>query len=984
MSKPIPALRALAVAAAGAAAFTLSTAAVAQETPAPTERIEVTGSLIKRVEAETSLPVEVVTREQIERLGATNAEQIILNLTSNSVVGGLIGAQNAGSFTLGQAAISLRGMGSQRTLVLVNGRRLADFPGAASSASATSVDLNAIPVGAIERIEILQDGASSAYGSDAVAGVMNVILRKNYKGIEASAYLGTPTRPGGGQTEKIGTIMGFGDYDADRYNVMLAIDGEHNKALYGRDRNFSQQSWDPVLSDTSATPSGNVEGAWTRGLPYNSQPVHGAPGFGNVLDPTDRFATGGPGSPLGANTTGTCAQAGPGMAFDVNFAGAAARMFSPLGTCRYNPAPLVPLEPTIDRMNVVQNFSFKLNDSTKLFEEFLFTHTKTDLIEQPSPYNTSFFTNDLRFKPLSPQNPFGQTAGPGYVDPAFLIMPGTPTFTNVLGPWLQTPGWAQGNALYTLVTTAAPGTKGVSVTYRAFEGGPREHTDAADQYRLTFGVTGTALDWDYDLTIATNKSRVEEDTESGYQSQFALAKLLNNTTLGQTTWNPWSYPQNPALAAAINATNYNGVIDKSSLETNGVDAHASRGIFDLPGGPLQVALGVTFRRETISLTPGGPIPESGDVSGYGTPIIAFDNGRNVTAGYGEIVAPIIKMVELDASVRTDHYPSIGTQTSPKGSLRIHPTNQLLLRGSVGKGFRAPSLPELYTPGFLGTSRIFTDPVSGIRAQFPQFFGGNPHLQSEKSTQNSFGFVFEPVKGVSLAVDYFAVRLSHFIGTIDPLEVILLEQAGNSFGTCCVMRPTPTSAPSQITTTNLNLGDLKVSGAEVNARWRSPAFSFGHVSAVLTGTYMDKFDQVQPDGSVQGSIAAITTTRTSGVLLSALGTTGGVIARWKHNLELLLDREDWTLSLTQHFQNGYHDNADNFGNPHDVGSFSTWDSQVTVRPYKELRLGIGVKNIFDRDPPLVAGSGVFFQTGYDPSYYDPRARFVYGTVNYKFK
>jgi len=178
MSKRIPALRALAVAAAGAAAFTFSAAAVAQAPTAPVEKIEVTGSLIKRVEAETSLPVEVITREQIDRLGDTNAEQILLNLTSTSGVGGFTGTQSVGLAVYSQSAASLRALGAQRTLTLVNGRRMADFPAAATSAAATSFDLNAIPASAIERIEILQDGASSIYGSEAMAGVIREFLEQ--------------------------------------------------------------------------------------------------------------------------------------------------------------------------------------------------------------------------------------------------------------------------------------------------------------------------------------------------------------------------------------------------------------------------------------------------------------------------------------------------------------------------------------------------------------------------------------------------------------------------------------------------------------------------------------------------------------------------------------------------------------------------------------------------------------------------------------
>jgi iron complex outermembrane receptor protein len=960
MSKRIRALPAL-VATAAAAAFTFSVAAIAQEAPAPVEKIEITGSLIKKIEAETALPVEVITREQIERLGATNTEQILQNLTSTGGIGGLVGAQGVGLQTFGQSSASLRGLGSQRTLVLINGRRMAEFAGGAASATATSVDLNTIPAGAVERIEVLQDGASSIYGSEAVAGVINVILRKSYKGFEASAYLGTPTRSGGGQIEKAGLIGGFGDYDADRYNFMFSFDGEHNKSLYGRDRHFADHAWDSALFDVSATPSGNIAGTWLVGQPLANQPVRGTPGYGTPNDPYQ------------------CGLEGPNILLDPNFGYANptgffggtppgfGRLPNPAaGTCRFSPNPFVPLLPTIDRLNALGSFSFKLNDSTKLFAELIYTHTKTDTSEQPSPYNFSFFTTDVAFN--SP------TLNPTHVQPTLLIYPSNLYYQSILVPFAAAhPGWA-GNAL---IASGLP----LSVSFRAFDGGGRDHTDGTDQYRFSVGALGTVFDWDYDVAVATAKSRFEEDTENGYQLQLPLTRLLNGLqgSTPSTAWNPFGYPQDPAIAAAIRATNYDGLIARGTIESDGFDAKASRGVFDLPGGPLSVGFGGSARRESISLITGAPV-QVGDVSGYGNPILPFSNGRSAYAAYAEVDAPIIKMVEIDVADRFDKYTTIASQTSPKASLRFQPTSQLLLRGSIGKGFRAPSLPELFTPQLVATTATITDPVSGVHAQFPQLIGGNPHLRSETSHQDSFGFVFEPVKDVSLAVDYFAVRISNTIGSLSPGDVLTLDAAGNPIGTALTHR-TANGTLLQIDTLNQNLGDLAASGVEINAHWRSPEFFFGRVTTNLTGTYMDRLDQTLPDGTVEGSVAA--TVNPSGAVLTLVGNDGGVVQRWRHNLEIVLEKQDWSFSVTQHFQLGYGDVTDNFGNPHNIGAFATWDAQYSLRPSKEFKFSLGVKNLFDLNPPAT-GSGDFFQTGYDPTYYDPRARFVYLTLNYKFK
>ena len=993
MFKRIPALRALVVAGAGAAAFTFSAVVLAQETPPPqaapvaqaqqpVERIEVTGSLIRRVEAETSLPVEVITKEQIERQGATNAEQILQNITSTSAVGGFVGAQTVGLSTYAQSSASLRALGSYRTLVLINGRRMADFPAGATQANPTTFDLNAIPASAIERIEILQDGASSIYGSEAMAGVINVILRQNYKGIEASAYLGTPTREGGGRIEKFGVVFGGGDYNEDRFNAFVSIDGEHDQPLYAIDRSFAVKGWDPVLGDFSATPTGAIDGQWVPGLLGVHQPNLNY--FGTIFD------------------NNQCGLLGPGIQLDVNYTGIPSTPFPNVGSCRFNPEDSTGvLIPKTDRIDLLSRVNFKLNDNTKLFGEFVFAHTKTDLLQQPSPYSSAFLLTDLKFG-----NPAFNPPGAGYVNAAPLVNPTNWYYQNLLVPFaIANPAW-QGAGLvfptgtlpanYTtanacMTVNVAIGCYPLAVRYRAFEGGRRDQSDAADAFRLSLGAVGTAFDFDYDITVADSRSRVENDTEGGFESELAFIRLINGLQ-GPTqagSWNPFG-TQSPAIAAQMAATDYNGLAFKGTVHDDSLDAKASRPIFDLAGGPLSAALGTSMRHESISID-APAIFLTGDVSGYGAPIPSFSNGRSSYAAYGELDAPIIKQVELDVSVRSDKYTGTGGVTSPKASLRLQPDERLLLRASVGKGFRAPSLGELFSPALLGTSANISDPAHKALppAQYSYLLGGNPNLDPEKSRQDSFGLVFEPIKDASISVDYFAVRIANSIGAIGVEEAIGLAYTDPSkFGSLVQRTPVPPGSPAgtlgtivKVITTNQNLGTLDVTGYEVNLRWRSAPFSFGRITTTLTGTYMDQYNQQLPNGTYEGSIAK--TVNPQGNVLSVIGNNGGVIQRWKHNLDIVLEQNDWSVSLTQHFQSAYADMPDNFGNPHNIGCFSTWDGQVSSQVIKDLRASLGLKNIFDRNPPEAA-YGLFFQSGFDPTYYDARARFVYGTLTYKFK
>jgi iron complex outermembrane receptor protein len=192
------------------------------------DRVEITGSSIKRIDVEGSLPVQTVTREDIERSGVTSTEQLLQSITAASSAGGTANATGAGSSTYGLATISLHGLGEERTLVLVNGRRLAIF----ANPSVAAVNVNVIPLAAIERVEVVKDGASGVYGSDAIAGVVNFILKKDYQGLELNVSTGTPTRDGGGQNHGVSVVGGIGNLQKDRYTLTFSASLEKDFPLF--------------------------------------------------------------------------------------------------------------------------------------------------------------------------------------------------------------------------------------------------------------------------------------------------------------------------------------------------------------------------------------------------------------------------------------------------------------------------------------------------------------------------------------------------------------------------------------------------------------------------------------------------------------------------------------------------------------------------------------------------------------------------------
>ena len=881
-------------------------AAPADNAPAM-QRVEITGSSIKRAQAEGSLPVQTVTHEDIAKLGVTTTEQLLSSITANSAVGGTSTAQGVGASTYGESTASLRGLGANKTLVLVNGRRLANY-----ATDGTAVDINSIPLASVDHVEVLKDGASGVYGSDAIGGVINFILRNNFQGVELNGY-GSGTQDGGGTTKKASIIAGWGDYDADRYNITVSADIGKDGDIFGSQRSYANQAWNnDGLRDNSATPSG-------------------------ALTSYDAAATG-LGNPL---TQANCAT--NGSQWDAN-----------LGRCRFNSAPFVQLVPEVKRANVAANLRFKLDENNEVFVEGFHSQQTTTTASQPSPFSNAF---------LSPDTAFAKAG----VYPGIILSPTSPYYpTDYL---------------------AAKGVTGpVTVSYRSFDAGNRVHEDYAKQNHLVIGMRGTVKGYDYDVAYVHNSSDVTESTEGGYPSQLALVELLSNNN----AFNPYAATQSPALAAQIAATNYNGPMIHNMLSNDALQAKISGQLYTLPAGDLMFAAGGQLMTESLTQDPSAAY-QSGDIAGYGGQVLPLDAARSSQALFGELSVPILKSLSSDLALRTDRFPT-ATSTNPKVSFRYQPLSQLLVRASYGRGFREASLPELFNPQTFATTAQFTDPVKGTFGQFNEITGGNPNLKPEKSEQSSLGFVIDPMPGMSFAVDYWKINVTNLVTTLDPQTIVDEAAAGNPTYTGLVQRDAGGNI-SQIMSTNINAGGLKTAGIDLDARWKIAKTSYGTFSTRLNGTYTTQYDLTLPDGTVQRSVAqSVEITRdaqgnpTGSTPLNAVAN-GGIVFRWRDQWSLDWKYQNWNVDLTNNFQSGYYDsprydsatNAD----PVHVGAFSTWDTQVAYSGIKNLTLRAGIKNLFNRNPPEVIGLGQYFQSGYDPSYFDPHGMTGYVSATYKF-
>ncbi|MEJ5999796.1 TonB-dependent receptor [Paucibacter soli] len=917
------------------------------------ERVEITGSSIKRISDEASLPVTVVTKADIERSGVQNTEQLIDRISAVSSAGGQVAAGVSGLATYGLSAVSMRGLGSQRTLVLVNGRRLAVFAG-----SGSAVNVNAIPLAAIERVEVLQDGASGVYGSDAIAGVMNFILRQNYDGVELSASYGEPTRGGGGRNRKASVVGGFGNYDRDRFSVVLSAAMEKESNMLGAERSYTKSDTNIPYYEGGATETGRIEGAWL--FPGQITDISEPGPNTRSADNPYGISNTGYGNPMAA--AGKCADIGmrarsgkglsqgftPGLDADGNPADVASKTAP---NCTFDTGPFVGLVPNRDYYGASGSLRFKLSESQELFAEALVSRNKSVNPIQPAPTRQAFNQGNTNFK------------GSG-VDPILLIYPQNPNY-KIAADYLNSIG------------LGAMVGKPLGVSQRTFLMGPRTTSDTADQGRLVLGTRGTLADLDYELAYTYNRSKTDGAVIDGFGSIFGLHKVLNDPA---SNWNPWAPlgKQPDDVQAKLEAVKYKGPTMTSKSINQGLDARISGSLMELGGGPLGFAAGMVARDEQYKLTP-APILGTGDLLGQGTAVVETDGRRSVWAMFGEVNAPFTKSLEGNVALRSDSYSDFGRTTNAKASLRWQPMKELMVRSSAGTGFRAPTLVDLFQPQQIGSTEQFVDPKfpGNGPIQVVAVTGGNPHLKAEESKQFSIGMVFQPFSSLTGSLDYFQVNVDNAIATPTALQLVAGFRRGAP-GFADFVTTNPSGEITKVNQLPANVSAIKTAGFDLDLRYREKLWD-GRLDVGLNGTYMSKYDLTNASGELEKSVGSIV--RPDGAPLVAAAT--GVILRWKHTLSVGYSYGPFSGALSQRYYKGYEMARDLDNNRQFVKGQSTYDLVMSYNVIKNAKLTLGVRNLLDRDPPLFIHNGSQFQAGYDVYQEDPRGRFVYVQASYKF-
>ena len=880
----------------------------------PDIRIDVTGSNIKRIEGEGALPVTIITREEIERSGATTPSELLQHVSANNSLGALNVENSIGAVTFSAQTASLRGLGGGRTLVLIDGHRIDTFAGEIQGVQ--GVNLSAIPFAAIERVEILRDGASAIYGSDAIGGVINFITRSDYAGGEVTTFYGSPTRAGGGD-QWLGTVSaGFGDLAKDRWNAFVSLSYNEQKPLDQADRTYSRSSYLPglgLIGVSSNTYPGNI----TTG------------GIGVV---TDRN-----GAPRVASSPAECA---PNVFIDDDILGSG---------CWFDAAAVhgVNLIPHQKTWNVFGEGRRQINGDWQAYLQGMYSRDEVRLSIQPGPVSSAIFYGSAEH----------------WLPATITLQPASPFYPHAIA--------------------AAAGVDGepLDIHYRTFDNGFRDTTDTNENWELVGGVRGAWQKWDVDVSAFFAEGTTRERLNGGFQDYRALLPILNSGIVN------FFGPNTADVVALERSADFVGDVFHGTSTNYGALAKLSGDLYALPAGPLALAVGVQARKEGFEQNSAEAL-ENGTITGFGGSIKSTPNkSRSQWATFAEVDIPIVRTLEANAAVRSDHYSDVGNTTNPKFSLRWQPTRSTLVRASYGTGFLAPSLYQLYTPDVTGLSQpglsdpircpVTNDTALDCYTQFNVLFGGNASLKPEVAENFTAGFVVEPIADASFSVDWFKIGLYDSIVNGIPPPTILGDLA--RYGDLVTRAPPDPNfpgLPGRITLIDQryqNPGTLHLQGVDADVHYRSPMQSWGRLSFDLSGTYYIRYDVQNRDGSYTGTV---------GTAFNSVGT--GVMPRWKHYASLSWDRGPWSATLAQTYQTSYTDQQSNLeGRLITVASLSLWDLQGAYTGIARWKLVLGVKNLFDRDPPKSNQFGTFI-AGSDPSYYDPRARFVYAKVAYTFK
>jgi iron complex outermembrane receptor protein len=698
--------------------------------------IVVTGTLFRRTDTETPSPVTVLTSENLARAGVTTVADAIRSVSADSA--GSIPTGFQGGFSAGGSAVSLRGLGVSSTLVLVDGLRSTNFPLNDDGHNAY-VDLNSIPFSVVERVEVLKDGASSTYGADAIGGVVNVILRKQFKGVMGNVEGGV-AEGGYAARYRANLTAGIGDYDSAGWN--LYVNGEYQRdsrasvadigfpfntndlsSLGLADNNAADNSITTATTNAvvARTTQSNLNDPFTGGAALTANGTY-IDSKGKTQNYSNFTALNLGACPQGTYTVSTGGSRGTACAHDIQ------REYSQV-------------QPLSEKFSFTGRFSYRISDNIELYALGSYSHSQVNIkgtppaIRQRQPYGGS---------PTTASN------NPGIVLPYFVCAAGVDCVTaadrrlNPNNPYATNLG-----------ADAATAAANAARVYYLF-GDIANATERGNEViRGAIGINGKFGDgWAFRVEAVGARDNMELNA-FGVINIAGLRKAVNTGAYNFV---------NPSLnTQAVRDMIAPMVTNRAYTSLASLDASIAKTLMTLPGGDLQFAVGGQIRRETLNNP--GLNPNLGN---YANTAAAF-GAHTVSAGYFELSAPVFKQLEIDASGRYDHYSEGFSHFSPKVGFKFTPIQQLALRGTYSEGFRAPTFaesnPRSSYPGFVtyqppaafvaahgGSSNPYSQPYSVGGG-----FSGNPDLKPETSRSFTAGLIAQPTRWLSFTVDYYNVK-----------------------------------------------------------------------------------------------------------------------------------------------------------------------------------------------------------------------------------
>ena len=865
-------------------------------TPQPLSEIviigeQVTGSRLKRLDLEGSAPVDIITESEIAASGVQAVADYLRFIPAVSGNSTSTAVSNGGD---GTATITLRGLPSANTLVLLDGRRTAN-----SGFGGDSVDLNSIPLAAVERIEVLKDGASAIYGSDAIAGVVNIIFKKEFEGLLLDQYV-SQTRRGDLNTSHTSIVGGF---SRNNTHVMLSLSHFDQDPIYSRDRELSENAdgrlQGGVDSRSSATPFSRITLPNDPNNPDDDQTV--------VL--RDEFSDPNQVSSYRAAT----------LEDRYNF--------------RESTSSMSPSQRSAAYASLVQD----VGDYSQWTTQAGYTETEAQVTFAPYPLFTLFEDPPLITSAQNPFNPFG-------VD-----IPDIRRRIIELGPRLQT------------------------------------SKEMARRFNTVWETFVNNVHWDVAYIWST--TRADEEFKGIInldRTQHALSAdcLTDTDCVPLNLFGPPGSIDQAQLDYLRVVDNYGGISRLAEITTN-----ADTIIEDWFADPLSVAGGISYRRENAKLE-----PDSNSFGNTKPPTINGD--RSIFEAYFEANIPLLAQkrfayqLELEIASRYSHYSDFGDTNNPKMGLRYRPISSLLLRSTWSRGFRAPSLNQLnqgekFSFDFLDDpcqrpDNVGVLPGCSLQAddtirQFLVATGGNKDLQPETSVTKTLGFVWTPRGNNELyfSVDGFWIEQKDII---DSRPQFIVDQNAQFLRFQDQIIRDAQGNILRIVASNLNVGSLDVNGIDATIRYRLLNKPIGNLvysfNASHIANYEQKLSPITPIADLSGTFA------------DQASDGAGAIPKLKLNTGMSWSNKRWEVNYNIFFVDEIEESIPFSSETRTITSWTTHNAQLNFVPDAQMniRLTLGIDNIFDRLPPFSASA---FNDNYDPRTYEIKGRNWYGQFRYQF-